>query len=106
MVSLNTGNLNSVLLIVILLIVSVGVGATYYIIGTQFGNSENATQIHNALNTIYITNGFIVGGFAILNWFVIHSNESVRQTYMFFFTHIALLFSFTALGVSMISKGV
>lgn len=98
--------LNSVLLIVILLIVSAGVGATYYIIGTQLGNSENATQINNSLNTIYITNGLIVGGFAVLNWFVIQSNEASRQTYMFIFTHIALLFSFTSLGMTMISKGV
>lgn len=101
-----SGNLNSVLLIVILLLVSAGVAATYYIIGTQLGNSENATQINSSLNTIYITNGLIVTGFAILNWFVIQSNESVRQTYMFFTVHAALFFGFTALGISLISKGV
>jgi len=99
--------LNTIALLLILLLVAVGVGATFVIIGTQLGNNENATQVQKSLNTIYIVNGVMVGIFTILNWFVIKDvNGAVHNTYMFFLVHAALLFGFTALGVSLISKGV
>ncbi len=81
------------------------IGVNFYSFSLSTSLSQNADQLKTHMTWITIVNGIFTLFLAMFAYYYISANPSYGSTYFMLISHIALLLSTSALGISVITRG-
>ena len=96
--------LTQIIPIIVLLLFATGVGATFYVIGTQVGGNDNASNVSSALQSILGINFALLIAFGLFNYFLFKSNPGYTSLYNTAMIYLSFFISFMAMSISLLDK--